>query len=137
MSSNELPDLNLLYTLTLKEIQNVEIQELKSGFYGMLSEYLGKSDPKTNDDLKKILKKEGQKDPAVMTADGFLINGIRRKWAFEQLLNEYPEEKYKKLKVVILPGSEDPERPTVKDIAILENRFAIILILIVSVDEYP
>ena len=43
------------------------------------------------------------------------------------MLNEYPEEKYKKLKVVILPGSEDPERPTVKDIAILENRFQVYL----------
>jgi hypothetical protein len=42
MSSKESPDLNLLYTLTLEEIQNAEIQELKSGFYGMLSEYLGK-----------------------------------------------------------------------------------------------
>ena len=93
----------------------------------VISEYLGKSDPKTNEDLKKILKKEGQKDPAVMTADGFLINGNRRKWAFEQLLKEYPEEKYKKLKVVILPGSNDPERPTVKDIAILENRFQVYL----------
>lgn len=93
----------------------------------IISDYLGKSDPKTNEDLKKILKKEGQKDPAVMTADGFLINGNRRKWAFEQLLNEYPEEKYKKLKVIILPGSQDPERPTVKDIAILENRFQVYL----------
>ena len=93
----------------------------------IISEYLGKSDPKTNDDLKKILKKEGQTEPAVITADGSLINGNRRKWAFEQLMNEYPEEKYKKLKVVILPGSEDPERPTVKDIAILENRLQVYL----------
>ena len=113
----------ILTHIKLKGSLNAESDDTQK----IISEYLGKSDPKTNDDLKKILKKEGQKDPAVMTADGFLINGNRRKWAFEQLLNEYPEEKYKKLKVVILPGSEDPERPTVKDIAILENRFQVYL----------
>lgn len=91
----------------------------------IISEYIGKLDPKTNESLKKILKKDGQKDPAVMTADGFLINGNRRKWAFEKLLKESPEEKYKKLKVVILPGTGDPERPTLKDIAILENRYQV------------
>lgn len=88
----------------------------------IISDYLGQSDRKTNEDLKKILKKEGQKDPAIITADGFLINGNRRKWALQQLLREDPEEKFKKLKVVILPGSGNPERPTVNDIAILENR---------------
>jgi len=42
MASNELPDLNLLYTLTLKEIQNSEIQHLTPNFYGTLSQFLGK-----------------------------------------------------------------------------------------------
>ena len=42
MSSNELPDLNLLYTLTLKEIQNTEIQQINHGFYDELSQLLGK-----------------------------------------------------------------------------------------------
>lgn len=93
----------------------------------VISEYLEKLDPKTNEDLKKILKKEGQKDPAVMTADGFLINGNRRKWALEKLDKEYPDEKYKKLKVVILPGTDSPERPTIRDIAILENRYQVYL----------
>ena len=113
----------ILTHIKLKGSLNAESDDTQK----TISDYLGKLDPKINEDLKKILKKEGQKDPAVMTADGFLINGNRRKWAFEQLLNEYPEEKYKKLKVVILPGSEDPERPTVKDIAILENRFQVYL----------
>ena len=56
MSSQESPDLNLLYTLTLEEIQNVEIQELKSGFYGMLSEYLGKLKIEEYDGIEKKLK---------------------------------------------------------------------------------
>lgn len=42
MSLNEMPDLNLLYTLTLKEIQNNEIQELDTDFYHTLSLFLGK-----------------------------------------------------------------------------------------------
>ena len=41
MSSNELPDLNLLYTLVMKEIQNNEIQQLNPDFYRMLSQFLG------------------------------------------------------------------------------------------------
>ena len=42
MSSNEFPDLNLLYTLALAEVQNTEIQQLKPNFYGTLSQFLGK-----------------------------------------------------------------------------------------------
>ena len=42
MSSNELPDLNLVYTLTLKEIQNNDIQPLDPDFYKTLSLFLGK-----------------------------------------------------------------------------------------------
>ena len=42
MSSYESPDLNLLYALTLKEIQSIEIQEIDRDFYGKLSEFLGK-----------------------------------------------------------------------------------------------
>ena len=42
MSSNELPDLNLVYTLTLKEIQNNDIQHLDPDFYKTLSLFLGK-----------------------------------------------------------------------------------------------
>jgi len=89
----------------------------------IISDFLSKSDSKKNEDLKKILKKEGQKEAAVMTSDGFLINGNRRKWALTEINKETPDERFKKLKVVILPGTGDPERPTVTDIAILEIRF--------------
>lgn len=91
----------------------------------LISSFLGKSDPKTNEDLKMILKKEGQKQPAVITADGFLINGNRRKWALEQLYLQEKDDEYKYMKVVILPGSGDPESPTPMDIALLENRYQV------------
>jgi len=56
MSSNELPDLSLLYTLTLKEIQNSEIQQLNPDFYGMLSQLLGKLKTEEYDGIEKKTK---------------------------------------------------------------------------------
>jgi hypothetical protein len=91
----------------------------------IIHEYLSASDVTKNENLKKILKKEGQIEPAIITADGFLINGNRRKWALTELHKETPEEKFKKLKVVILPGSSNPEQPTISDIATLENRLQV------------
>jgi DNA replication factor GINS len=58
MSSNELPDLNLLYTLTLKEIQNNEIQELNPYFYGILSQFLGKLKIEEYDGIEKKTKNQ-------------------------------------------------------------------------------
>ena len=83
----------------------------------IISDYISKSDPKKSGFEKAFGKRWPIK---VMTADGFLINGNRRKWAFQELSKVYPNEKYNRLKVVILPGSDSPERPTVKDIAILK-----------------
>tara|TARA_B100000929_G_scaffold165840_2_gene131353 strand:+ start:190 stop:747 length:558 start_codon:yes stop_codon:yes gene_type:complete len=56
MSSNESPDLNLLYRLTLKEIQNDEIQQLNSDFYRILSMYLGKLKTEEYDGIEKKTK---------------------------------------------------------------------------------
>ena len=89
----------------------------------IIAGYLERTDPAKNKSLKEILKKEGQKEAAVITADGFLINGNRRKWALQKLNEEFPDEKFKTMKVVILPGSENAERPTMIDIALLENKF--------------
>ena len=89
----------------------------------IIAGYLQESDPSKNKDLKELLKKDGQTEAAVITADGFLINGNRRKLALTLLNEKFPDEKYKTMKVVILPGSNDPERPTEIDIALLENRY--------------
>ena len=102
----------------LKDVNDENTQSL-------ISKFLGKSDTTQNENLKKILKKEGQKEPAVITADGMLINGNRRKWAFEQLNKANPSEEFRHLKVVILPCSKDPQRPTVSDLALLENRYQV------------
>ena len=110
--------------LTYEKLKG-ELIEDEANTQEIISEFLSKSDAKKNSDLKKILKKEGQREPAVMSADGFLINGNRRKWALTELNKEIPDERFKKLKVVILPGTGSPERPTVTDIAILENRFQV------------
>lgn len=91
----------------------------------VIRSYLAKSDPAKNKLLKEALKKDGQRAAAVITADGFLINGNRRKWALEELNKESPDEKYKTMKVAILPGTNDPERPTRIDIALLENRYQV------------
>ena len=88
----------------------------------IISNFLENSDKEKNKELKQNLKKDTQIEPAIITADGLLINGNRRKWALESLYKSEPSEAYKYLKVVILPGTDHPERPTVKDIALLENR---------------
>ena len=56
MSSNELPDLNLLYRLTLKEIQNDDIQHLNPDFYKTLSHFLGKLKTEEYDGLEAKAK---------------------------------------------------------------------------------
>ena len=56
MSSNEFPDLNLLYTLALAEVQNTEIQQLKPNFYGTLSQFLGKLKIEEYDGIEKKTK---------------------------------------------------------------------------------
>ena len=89
-----------------------------------IAEYLN-DDKKNNEILKTLLRKDGQTAVAVITADGYLINGNRRKLILEQLFNEKKEEKFKYIKVVILPGSEDPESPTIRDIAMLEYRYQV------------
>ena len=67
MSSNEFPDLNLLYTLALAEVQNTEIQQLKPNFYGTLSQFLGKLKIEEYDVIEKKTKKIEKK------SDEFLI----------------------------------------------------------------
>ena len=90
----------------------------------IISDFLFEKDKKQNDNLVKLIKAQGQRQPAVMTADGFLINGNRRKLALDRLYKESSQnEQYRFLKVVILPGSNDAERPTYQDIAKLENRY--------------
>ena len=90
-----------------------------------LRTFLREKDPEKTDELKNLLRASGQREPGIITADGFLINGNRRKVALDELRNEYPQEdKFTTMKVVILPGEGDPGGPpTLKEIEKIENRY--------------
>ncbi len=88
----------------------------------ILKDFLFNSDQKKNEELKKYLVEQGQREPAIITADGFLINGNRRRMILEELFNETGDDRYKQIEVCILPGTGKPERPDPLSIALLENR---------------
>jgi hypothetical protein len=89
----------------------------------VLREFLRKKDPEKTHALIKSIEHAGQNEPAIITCDGFLINGNRRKMAFETLRGDSKTE-YDSMKVVILPGPGDPGGPpTLLEIERLENRY--------------
>lgn len=90
-----------------------------------LRRFLELKDPEPTTDLTNSIIKDGQDEYAVITSDGFLINGNRRKMVLDNLLDRFKgNEKYKYLKVVILPGNNDKEPlPTNLEIEQLENRY--------------
>lgn len=87
--------------------------------------FLENKDPEKATVLRASMLQNGQLDPAIITCDGFLINGNRRKMVMEKLLEEYPnDERFKYMKVVILPGGGDEgPPPTIKEIETIENRY--------------
>lgn len=89
-----------------------------------LASFLEKKDPEKTIELINSIKVHGQRQPAIITADGFLINGNRRRLAFQKLLDETGKDKYKYMKVVILPGEDDEGgSPTLQEIEEIENRY--------------
>ncbi len=90
-----------------------------------LRQFLEEKDPEKTATLKKTIIHDGQLEPAIVTCDGFLINGNRRKMVIERLREEFPENgAYSYMKVVVLPGSDDEGGPpTLKEIEKLENRY--------------
>ena len=91
----------------------------------LLQEFLEKKHPEMTEILIKSIEHTGQSEPAIITSDGFLINGNRRKMALESLLVRHRgDERYKYMKVVILPGpGEEGGPPTLLEIERLENRY--------------
>jgi len=91
----------------------------------VLRGFLARKDPEKTSELKNSILKYGQLHNAVITADGFLINGNRRKLVLDDLYEKHPNSKrFRYLKVVILPGFDDDERPpTQKEIEQIENRY--------------
>lgn len=90
-----------------------------------IGEFLEKKDSEKTAELEKSISHSGQKEPAIITCDGFLINGNRRKLAFQRLLERtHDYEKYGYMKVAILPcDGEEGGPPTVKEIELLENKY--------------
>lgn len=60
--------------------------------------------PDENEKIKQDLRKNGQLQPGIVTCDGVVINGNRRKALLEELYNETHEEKYQYLEVHVLPS---------------------------------
>jgi hypothetical protein len=91
----------------------------------ILAKFLEDKDPEKTDILMKSIEHVGQSDPAIITCDGFLINGNRRKMVLEKLKNrDQGKAEYETMKVVILPGPGDPGGPpTLLEIERLENRY--------------
>ena len=90
----------------------------------IIKKFLYKKDPKQTDVLINSLEHKGQKEPAIITADGFLINGNRRKVALEKLFEQTHNDKFRRMKVVVLPDQNDPGGPpTLLEIEQVENRY--------------
>lgn len=87
--------------------------------------FLQEKDKDKTKELTATMSHEGQREPAIITCDGFLINGNRRKMVLEDLAERNPgKELFKRMKVVILPGEGEPGGPpTLLEIEQIENRY--------------
>jgi len=92
---------------------------------GIIKSFLEQKDPEKTAILRKSILHTGQQEPAIITCDGFLINGNRRKMVMDALHLELPDDpSFAFMKVVILPGEGDPGGPpTLLEIEKLENRY--------------
>ena len=87
--------------------------------------FLEEKDKEKTDDLLKSILHDHQREPAIITCDGFLINGNRRKMVMEMLLEQHPgDTRFSDMRVVILPGKGVPGGPpTLLEIEQIENRY--------------
>ena len=102
-----------------------KLLETKKETQDILRRMLEENDPEKNEELYRSVLHAEQKEPAIITCDGFLINGNRRKMTLERINDNFPG-KYKYMKVVILPGKDDKKRggpPTILEIEEIENRY--------------
>lgn len=90
----------------------------------LLRKFLEEKDEEKTHELKATIIQDGQREPAIITADGFLINGNRRKMVLEGLFDETKKDEYSRMKVVILPDvGEEGGPPTFLEIEQIENRY--------------
>lgn len=93
----------------------------------ILRDFLAAKDKEKTGELKKSIIHDSQREAAIITCDGFLINGNRRKMVLQSLYEEFPGiPQYSYMNVVILPGPDDRESggaPTLLEIEEIENRY--------------
>lgn len=103
------------------------IDEKSSDGQARLAKFLADKDPERTSVLRSSIVHDGQSEPAIITCDGFLINGNRRKMVMDQLRAEAKQDdNFAFMKVVILPGADDKEDggpPTLLEIEKIENRY--------------
>ncbi len=101
------------------------LDENDEGDQAKIREFLEGKDPERTEVLVKSILHAGQQQPVIITCDGFLINGNRRKMAMERLLKESPsDENLRYMQAVILPGrDEEGGPPTLVEIEKIENRY--------------
>jgi hypothetical protein len=85
----------------------------------ILRDFLLSNDKEKNEELKKSLRKNAQQNPAIVTCDGFLINGNRRKMALDELYAlSNQDSQFEMMRVVILPDDV-----TELEVQKIENRY--------------
>jgi len=105
------------------EQNKIKLDEQSDEDQKIIKDFLYNKDPKQTEVLMKTLAHNGQIDPAIITADGFLINGNRRKVALEKLFEETHDDKFRWMKVVKLPDEDGQGgAPTIREIEQVENR---------------
>lgn len=110
--------------LSYEKENNVVLDENDQSTQVLLRKFLYEKDIENTTTLINAIRCDGQDEPAIVTCDGFLINGNRRKMALEELCKEKPD-KFSKMKVIILPDGSEPgdPLPTIRDIEIIENKY--------------
>jgi hypothetical protein len=111
--------------ITSYEKQHGPLDEKLDSTQEIIRNILKEKDEENNTKLGKSIELSGQNYAAIITCDGFLINGNRRKMAIETLFEKTKDNKYATMKVVILPGRNDKDGgpPTIKEIEQIENRY--------------
>jgi hypothetical protein len=90
-----------------------------------IATFLEEKDKEKTKELMNSIEKSGQREPAIITCDGFLINGNRRKMVMEKLKEMHPgDPRFTEMRVIILPGKNDEGGPpTLLEIEEIENRY--------------
>ncbi|MEC7769809.1 MAG: hypothetical protein VX798_01410 [Bacteroidota bacterium] len=108
------------------EKNNGPLSETDAEDQKILRDFLEKKDPEKTEELMNSIEQGTQRNAAIITADGFLINGNRRKMAIEKLWEKTQKKDFQYMKVIILPDSDDKDYggpPTIKEIEQIENRY--------------